>query len=112
MAINPIAFASCAMSVHVLSDQKNVISVDSNRVSQPHRAKKRTFYGETLQHVSSPNFLIEKAKIDSESFSSKLQQTCETPRPLSAMRHLSIFKTSRTNEMRYMCHPAQNKPTW
>ena len=66
---------------------------------------------------SSPTCLItqfphqEKAKIDSESFTSKLQQTCETPRPLSAMCHLSHFKTSRTNEMRYMCHPAQNKPT-
>ena len=66
---------------------------------------------------SSPTCLItlfphqEKAKIDSESFTSKLQQTCETPRSLSAMCHLSLFKTSRTNEYRQMCHPAGSSPT-
>ena len=60
---------------------------------------------------SSPTCLItqfphqEKAKIDSESSTSKLFQTCETPRPLSAMCHLCLFKTSRTNEYRRMCHP-------
>jgi hypothetical protein len=63
---------------------------------------------------SSPTCLItqfphqEKAKIDSESFTSKLQQTCEIPRPLSAMCHLSLFKTSRTNKCRRMRHPALN----
>ena len=66
---------------------------------------------------SSPTCLItqfphRKSQNRSESSTSKLRQTCETPRPLSAMSHLSLFKTSRTNEMRYMCHPARNKPTW
>ena len=66
---------------------------------------------------SSPTCLItlfphqEKAKIDSESFTSKLQQTCETPRSLSAMCHLSLFKTSRTNEYRRMCHLPRKRAT-
>jgi hypothetical protein len=101
MAINPIAFASCAMSVHVLSDQKNVISVDSDRVSQPHRAKKRTFYGETLQHVSSPNFLIKKnPKSTVSPQPPKSSKRAKHPVTFPAMCHLCLFKTSRTNECR------------
>ena len=66
---------------------------------------------------SSPTCLItqfphqEKAKIDSESSSSKLFQTCETPRSLSAMCHLCLLKTSRTNEYRRMCHLGWSSPT-
>jgi hypothetical protein len=62
---------------------------------------------------SSPTCLItqfphqEKAKIDSESSTSKLFQTCEMLPRSSAMCHLYEYKPSWMNECRQMCHPEE-----
>ena len=50
----------------------------------------------------------EKAKIDCESSTSKLFQTCEVLLLLQVLCHLRSFKTPRTNECRRMCHPGLN----